>query len=65
MIAQSVNTAAAGSLPAARASLERALAEGERSFQGLFARLNVRELKLDASERAQLRDWDTLEDMRA
>jgi len=45
--------------------LERALADGERSFQGLFARLNIRELKLDASERALLRDWDTPEDMRA
>ena len=45
--------------------LERALAEGERSFQGLFARLRVRELLLDERERAQLRDWDSLEDMHA
>jgi len=45
--------------------LERALAEGERSFQGLFARVRVQELILDATERAQLRDWDTPEDMRS
>jgi molybdopterin-guanine dinucleotide biosynthesis protein A len=45
--------------------LERALAEGERSFQGLFTRLTVRELILDAEERTQLRDWDTPEDMQA
>lgn len=45
--------------------LERALLEGERSFQGLFARLTIRELILDPGERAQLRDWDTPEDMRA
>jgi molybdopterin-guanine dinucleotide biosynthesis protein A len=45
--------------------LERALADGERSFQGLFKRLTIRELPLDPSERAQLRDWDTPEDMRA
>lgn len=45
--------------------LERALAEGERSFQGLFGRFSVRELLLDPSERAQLRDWDSPEDMRA
>jgi molybdopterin-guanine dinucleotide biosynthesis protein A len=44
--------------------LEQALTEGERSFQGLFARLNISELLLDASERAQLRDWDTPEDLR-
>jgi molybdopterin-guanine dinucleotide biosynthesis protein A len=44
--------------------LMQALAEGERSFQGLFTRLTVRELWLDAAERAQLRDWDTPEDMR-
>jgi molybdopterin-guanine dinucleotide biosynthesis protein A len=45
--------------------LERALAEGERSFQALFKRLTVRELSVDAQERMQLRDWDTPEDMRA
>lgn len=45
--------------------LTRAWAEGERSFQGLFKRLTVRELILDELERAQLRDWDTPEDMRA
>jgi molybdopterin-guanine dinucleotide biosynthesis protein A len=44
--------------------LERALDEGERSFQGLFARLTVRELCLSPDERVQLRDWDTPEDMR-
>lgn len=44
--------------------LARALAEGERSFQGLFRRLTVRELSLNARERAQLRDWDSPEDMR-
>lgn len=43
--------------------LERALGEGERSFQGLFKRLTVRELTLDALERAALRDWDTPEDL--
>lgn len=45
--------------------LEHALLEGERSFQGLFTRLTVAELLLDPRERAQLRDWDTPEDMRA
>jgi molybdopterin-guanine dinucleotide biosynthesis protein A len=44
--------------------LADALAEGERSFQGLFRRLTVAELPFDPSERAQLRDWDTPEDMR-
>lgn len=44
--------------------LERALAQGERSFQGLFAHLSVRELVLGETERAQLRDWDTPDDMR-
>lgn len=45
--------------------LALALREGVRSFQGLFARLTVRELSLSAVERAQLRDWDTPEDMRS
>lgn len=45
--------------------LARAWAEGERSFQGLFKRLTVRELMLDERERAQLRDWDTPDDMRS
>jgi molybdenum cofactor guanylyltransferase len=44
--------------------LASALAQGERSFQGLFQRLNVRELSLDERERGALRDWDTPEDMR-
>jgi molybdopterin-guanine dinucleotide biosynthesis protein A len=51
--------------PSVAPVLESALAGGERSFQGLFRRMNVAELPLDASERAQLRDWDTPEDMRA
>jgi len=45
--------------------LEEALAQGERSFQGLFRRLNVRELALSPQERTALHDWDTPEDMRA
>jgi molybdopterin-guanine dinucleotide biosynthesis protein A len=45
--------------------LASALAQGERSFQGLFRHLTIRELSLDEPERAQLRDWDTPEDMRA
>jgi molybdopterin-guanine dinucleotide biosynthesis protein A len=44
--------------------LASALAEGERSFQGLFRRLTIRELIVNELERAQLRDWDTPEDMR-
>ena len=50
--------------PAVAPLLERALADGERSFQELFTRLTVRELLLDPRERNQLRDWDTPEDMR-
>jgi molybdopterin-guanine dinucleotide biosynthesis protein A len=44
--------------------LERALDEGVRSFQGLFERIPVTEFSLDPHEQAQLRDWDTPEDMR-
>jgi molybdopterin-guanine dinucleotide biosynthesis protein A len=44
--------------------LERALDEGVRSFQGLFERIPITELGLDLEQRAQLRDWDTPEDMR-
>lgn len=44
--------------------LQRVLDEGERSFQALFKRLTVDELRLDAAERAELRDWDTPQDMR-
>jgi molybdopterin-guanine dinucleotide biosynthesis protein A len=50
--------------PSVAPVLARALAEGERSFQGLFKRLHVVELSLHASERTQLRDWDTPADMR-
>lgn len=50
--------------PSVAPVLARALAEGERSFQGLFKRLHVVEMSLGASERAQLRDWDSPEDMR-
>jgi molybdopterin-guanine dinucleotide biosynthesis protein A len=45
--------------------LASALAQGERSFQGLFRRLTIRELNLNELERAQLRDWDTPEDVHA
>jgi molybdopterin-guanine dinucleotide biosynthesis protein A len=45
--------------------LTAALAQGERSFQGLFQRLNVCELTLSEQEHSALRDWDTPEDMRA
>jgi molybdopterin-guanine dinucleotide biosynthesis protein A len=42
---------------------ERAVAEGVRSFQALFARLDVAEFHLDADERALLRDWDAPDDI--
>lgn len=45
--------------------LARALADGERSFQQLFRRLSVKELHLDTHERAELRDWDTPQDVRS
>lgn len=45
--------------------LRAAFGAGERSFQGLFRRLPVVELALDRSEYAQLRDWDTPEDLRS
>jgi molybdopterin-guanine dinucleotide biosynthesis protein A len=44
--------------------LQQALAEGERSFQGLLSRLPVSVLPLTAAENAALADWDTPEDMR-
>jgi molybdopterin-guanine dinucleotide biosynthesis protein A len=44
--------------------LAQALADGVRSFQALFARLDVRELALSPAERAELIDWDTPEDVR-
>lgn len=40
-----------------------AIAEGVRSFQALFASLQVKELALSPSELDQLRDWDTPEDV--
>ena len=43
--------------------LQAALAQSERSFQGLFRRLNVSELVLSAPEHRALRDWDTPEDL--
>jgi molybdopterin-guanine dinucleotide biosynthesis protein A len=43
--------------------LQAAFAAGERSFQGLFRRLTVAELALNQAENAQLRDWDTPEDV--
>lgn len=43
--------------------LERAVGEGVRSFQDLFARLDVVEFELEDAERALLRDWDTPEDI--
>lgn len=46
-----------------RPVLDRALASGVRSFQRLFTDLTVTELVLDASERAELADWDTPEDV--
>lgn len=43
--------------------LQAALADGERSFQGLLRRLHVQPLALDADEQAQLCDWDTPTDI--
>lgn len=50
-----------GALPA----VERAIAEGNRALQHVVASLGVGavELRVDASERAELRDWDTPEDV--
>jgi molybdopterin-guanine dinucleotide biosynthesis protein A len=47
-----------------RVALDEALADGVRSFQGLFARLAIEELSLSERERGELEDWDTPEDMR-
>lgn len=44
-------------------ALQRAIAEGVRSFQQLFSRLTVTELPLSETERKQLVDWDSPEDM--
>jgi molybdopterin-guanine dinucleotide biosynthesis protein A len=46
-----------------RPALQAALARKEHSFQALFERVPVDELRLTAAEHAQLRDWDTPEDM--
>jgi molybdopterin-guanine dinucleotide biosynthesis protein A len=43
--------------------LEDALTAGVRSFQQLFARLQVSELPLAAEQRAALVDWDSPEDV--
>lgn len=45
------------------AHLERAVAAGVRSFQRLFAQLQVDELELAPHERALLHDWDCPEDI--
>lgn len=39
--------------------LEAALAQGERSFQGLLRRLRVGELRLSLEQERELTDWDT------
>lgn len=44
--------------------LAAALERGARSFQALFRELSVVELPLSSAERAELRDWDTPEDVR-
>lgn len=44
--------------------LNQALAAQVRSFHGLYERLSVVELTLDADERENLVDWDTPEDVR-
>jgi len=46
-----------------RPIVSAALAAGQHSFQQLFARLPVTELRLAPSEHEALRDWDTPEDM--
>jgi molybdenum cofactor guanylyltransferase len=46
-----------------RAPLERAIAAGVRSFQRLFAQLELEELPLSAEELACLTDWDRPEDI--
>ena len=45
--------------------VEQAIAEGDRALQHVVARLGKRavELHVDATERAELRDWDTPEDV--
>lgn len=46
-----------------RGALAAGLARGERSFQRLFASLDVEALEIDESERGQLVDWDAPEDL--
>lgn len=43
--------------------LQAAMGSGVRSFQKLFALLQVEALALDDAERSQLRDWDAPEDL--
>jgi molybdopterin-guanine dinucleotide biosynthesis protein A len=43
--------------------LASAVASGVRSFQALFARLEVTELALNSVDRGELVDWDTPEDV--
>jgi molybdopterin-guanine dinucleotide biosynthesis protein A len=50
--------------PRVRPILAAALANAQHSFQQLFDRVPATELRLTSSEQAQLRDWDTPEDMR-
>jgi molybdopterin-guanine dinucleotide biosynthesis protein A len=49
----------------ALAAVDQSLAVGDRALQRVVGRLGERavELAVDAGERAELRDWDTLEDM--
>jgi molybdopterin-guanine dinucleotide biosynthesis protein A len=44
--------------------LQIAIAAGVRSFQRLFAQLEVADLPLEEAERRALEDWDSPEDMR-
>jgi len=44
-------------------ALQRAIAEGVRSLQTFLRTQAVEELALDELERAQLRDWDTPDDL--
>ncbi|MEY4512582.1 MAG: hypothetical protein RLZZ450_4704 [Pseudomonadota bacterium] len=43
--------------------VERAIADGVRSFQKLFAALSVAELPVSQAQRRELDDWDTPEDV--
>jgi molybdopterin-guanine dinucleotide biosynthesis protein A len=48
---------------ALRVPVEQAIARGVRSFQKLFAELQVGELSISGEQRAELVDWDTPEDV--